>query len=240
MQNAPGSRWRRYWHEFFHDLSRLWPQEEPKPTPAPPVPNHSQEEADYPPKDHLDALLQLVAAGMEGQGDEFERIERKATTILATTGVLAGLAVNGAARLARGSIATVLLGVGLVVLLYGVVCGILVIWPESTKGANDPERLLVTGYNPPTSRLLAGAVSAIAEAARLNRVGGLVRRRNRWLRRQLRALVLGVLFLLLAYLASSIPLINDTGTNSASMATPVPSTTATATRSPSPAPRSGP
>lgn len=94
-------------------------------------------------------------------------------------------------------------------LLIGLVSGAVVLWPSSTKAAPDPRRTLRIGYSPPTNRLLAWTIAARAEAARINAESGLPQRRVRWLRRQLRALLLGIVLLLLAYLCSSLPILGS-------------------------------
>jgi hypothetical protein len=117
--------------------------------PQPPLPD----------RDQLKLLLEQVEGRLGTQREEWDGLDRKATTILGATGVLFGLVVNNADPLATTpQPGPRLFLASLVVLIGGVVVGILCLAPRRIANVPEPTPL-VRGYASATTDLTLGTLT---------------------------------------------------------------------------------
>jgi hypothetical protein len=84
-------------------------------------------------------LLEQVEGRLDIQFDELDGLDRKATTILAATGVTLGLVVNNTSDFAMANDPVPLLFYGaLVVLAIGLIAGVTALWPRDVEVVPDP------------------------------------------------------------------------------------------------------
>jgi hypothetical protein len=96
-------------------------------------------DAPLPDLEHLRLLLDQVDQRIAYQRDEWDGLDRKATTVLATTGVVLGLVVNNAgAFAATPSPGPTLFIVALCALVVGLVAGVITLWPREFKVVPQP------------------------------------------------------------------------------------------------------
>lgn len=96
--------------------------------------------------DRLRFLLAQVDDQMAHQRDEWDGLDRKATTVLATTGVLLGLVVNNAGALGRTpSPGPSVFFLALAALVVALGAGVVALAPRRLTDAPDPEPFL-SGY----------------------------------------------------------------------------------------------
>jgi hypothetical protein len=221
-----------YWKEVWTDLRPLYAASSEQAR-AVSVPSPSRDEEAYPAAEHLQVLYPQLVTGLAAQSAELERIERKATTVLATTGILAGLALTAGSQLTVGLLGGLCFAAALITFLIGIACGVIILWPEASKGVVDAQRLMEIAYSPPTNRLLAVLSASAGKSFQLNRESGVAPRRTRWLKRQLRMLLASLGFITLAFIASSIPALSGATRKPTGIPSPTirlaPSTTATGT-----------
>lgn len=84
-------------------------------------------------------LLDQVESRLQVQFDELDGLDRKATTVLAATGVTLGLVINNAGSFASspGAVPWAFYG-ALVVLAAGLIAGIAALWPRKVQVVPDP------------------------------------------------------------------------------------------------------
>lgn len=108
----------------------------------PPEPNAPP----LPSQEHLELLHEQIEARNGLQHAEWDGLERKATTVLAVTGVLLGLAVNNVKAFeAYPEPAPRLFLAALAALALGLLAGVAALWPRRFKVAPEPGPLL-EGY----------------------------------------------------------------------------------------------
>ena len=101
---------------------------------------------DSPPDPTLDQrqlLLEQVDGRLNIQFDELDGLDRKATTILAATGVLLGLVINNADNFATAPrFVSWVFYSALAVLAGGLAAGVLALWPREVQVVPDPKSFL--------------------------------------------------------------------------------------------------
>jgi len=82
--------------------------------------------------EHLTLLEREMAAALTRQREAWDGLDRKGTTIMATTGVLLGLVVNNAETFqAYRDPAPTAFGVALAMLVLGIDAGLATLWPRA-------------------------------------------------------------------------------------------------------------
>jgi hypothetical protein len=144
----------------------------------------------HPPQDHLDLLNGELKRRTEIQLEELEGIDRKASTVLAGTGVLLGLVVNNFKEFPKEDACPATLFFGaLLVLVLGLSAGVAALWPRRAKVVPAP-RQLVEAYYAKTKQetaavLISTRLKAFEENKNLSRAKGL------FLRAQMLFLMIG-------------------------------------------------
>jgi hypothetical protein len=99
-----------------------------------------------PPREQLGLLNEELQGRATLQSSELEGLDRKASTMLAGTGVVLGLVVNNVDRFqAVAAAPRLVFFASLAVLAVGVVAGVIALWPRRVKVVPSP-RGLVQGY----------------------------------------------------------------------------------------------
>jgi hypothetical protein len=84
-------------------------------------------------------LLEQVDGRLRVQFDELDGLDRKATTVLAATGVTLGLVINSADTFASDpSVVQVAFYGALFVLAVGLIAGVIALWPRDIQVVPDP------------------------------------------------------------------------------------------------------
>jgi hypothetical protein len=123
-----------------------------------------------PDRDQLNLLLAQVEARIRDQRDEWDGMDRKSATLLGVTGVLFGLVVNNADKLAAApDPAPRFLLSALVVLVGGIVVGILTLSPRVFANVPEPGPLLEHYVDADYERTLGVLVATKAQTFGLNR-----------------------------------------------------------------------
>jgi hypothetical protein len=116
--------------------------------PQPPLPD----------RDQLMLLLEQVEGRLGSQREEWEGLDRKATTILGATGVVFGLVVNSAEPVTPASdVGPRVLLSALIVLVGGVVIGIMSLAPRRIANVPEPTPL-ITDYAGVSTDLTLGTL----------------------------------------------------------------------------------
>jgi hypothetical protein len=144
-------------------------------------------------------LLEQVEGRLEVQLDELDGLDRKATTVLAATGVTLGLVINNASDFAssRYPMPHVFYG-SLVVLAAGLVAGVVALWPRDVQVVPDPGPLLEQHGTGSPEATVGELVSTKALAFAGNHA--IVRRKGDRVRAQMVLLALGGSLLVSAYI----------------------------------------
>lgn len=154
--------------------------------------------APLPTVEHLTLLEREMAAALTRQREAWDGLDRKGTTIMATTGVLLGLVVNNAETFqAYRDPSPTAFGVALAMLVLGIGAGLATLWPRAFTVVPEPKVLL--SYAGKASDFTLGTLVATEEAAYESNRGAM--RFKLWaVRIQTVLLALGamVLFLILA------------------------------------------
>jgi hypothetical protein len=88
-------------------------------------------------------LLEQTEGRLTLQSDEMDGLDRKATTVLAATGIVLGLVINNADSFATSQPPVLLLFYGaLVVLAAGIVWGVRALWPQDWRVVPEPGPLI--------------------------------------------------------------------------------------------------
>jgi hypothetical protein len=134
--------------------------------------------------DHLHLLLDQVDQRTRYQRDEWDGLDRKATTTLATAGVVLGLVVNNAPSFvgtpSPGPFAFVL---ALGALVLALAAGVAALWPRDFRVVPDPVSFLDAYAGQPTDVTVGTLVSTKAKYFEENR--GPLRTKLRLLRAQM-------------------------------------------------------
>lgn len=104
--------------------------------------------AALPDPEQVRLLNDLVQARLELQRDELDSLDRKATTVLAGTGVLLGLVVNNVDAFAHATsqAAPIFLYSSMVSLALGLVAGLWTLWPRHIQVIPHPTNLVEQYY----------------------------------------------------------------------------------------------
>jgi hypothetical protein len=114
-------------------------------------------------------LLEQIESRLRVQLDELDGLDRKATTVLAATGVTLGLVVNNAGGVSSSPAwVSFLFYSALVVLSAGLVQGILALWPRRIQVVPDPGPLLEQHQTSPLELIIGELVSTKALAFAIN------------------------------------------------------------------------
>jgi hypothetical protein len=157
-------------------------------------------DAPLPDLEHLRLLLDQVDQRIADQRDEWDGLERKATAVLATTGVLLGLVVNHAeAFVATRSPGPTLFVVALTALVGGLIAGVMTLWPRRFTAVPEPGPFLDRHSGAATDFTMGTLVSTKADAFKANLP---TLRRKLWLVRTQMGLLSGasVLFVVVVVL----------------------------------------
>jgi hypothetical protein len=110
-------------------------------------------------------LLEQVEGRLKVQFDELDGLDRKATTVLAATGVTLGLVINNAGHFASSPIPVPWVFYGaLVVLAAGLVAGVVTLWPRDVQVVPDPGPFLEQHQTSLAEPILAELISTKALA----------------------------------------------------------------------------
>jgi hypothetical protein len=155
---------------------------------------------DYPPREQL-VLLNEELHGRAGlQSDELEGLDRKASTMLAGTGVVLAVVINNVNQFQlTGCEARDLFYGSLVSLSAALFAGVVALWPRQIRVIPSPRGLVERYYAKGYDETLANLVSSRLKAAELNKnisVG-----KVRALKFQMVLVALGGLSIVLAFLA---------------------------------------
>jgi hypothetical protein len=144
-------------------------------------------------------LLEQVERRLEIQFDELDGLDRKATTVLAATGVTLGLVINNVRDFASSPCPVPWVFYGaLVVLAVGLIAGVAAMWPRNVEVVPDPEPFLEQhGTNLPEATV-GELVSTKALAFAANHK--IARRKGDQVRNQMVLLALGGSLLVGAYI----------------------------------------
>jgi hypothetical protein len=160
---------------------------------------------EYPEVDHLKLLHDQLSERSAHQDDELEGLDRKASTMLASVGLVFGLILNNADHFSLADLCTcqtfwfpVAYYVALFVLAVGLLFGVWQLWPQNISVVPRPGRLIDGYYWKPTDETLAVLLSARVKALEQNE--GLTRKKSLRLRVQMVSVGGGGLLLLAAYL----------------------------------------
>jgi hypothetical protein len=127
-------------------------------------------EPGLPDREQLTLLLDQVEGRLGTQREEWEGLDRKATTILGATGVVFGLVVNSAQPLnAASDLGTRILLSALVVLAGGLVIGILSLAPRRIASVPEPTPLLANYAGASTDLTLGTLITTKAQVFDFNR-----------------------------------------------------------------------
>jgi hypothetical protein len=124
-------------------------------------------------KEDLRFLLAQIEGRSSAQADAFDALDRKATTILAASGVLLGLAITSRAALANPSaVVSTAYDVALVMLVLGLIEGVSVLWTQGFTFVPEPRPFLDDAYGKTLDEtlptLLANKRDAFERNAQLN------------------------------------------------------------------------
>jgi hypothetical protein len=113
--------------------------------------------------DHLRLLLEQVDQRVRYQRDEWDGLDRKATTVLATTGVLLGLVVNNATYLSgTPPPGPFVFFLALGALVVALVAGVVALWPREFRVVPEPKPFVDAYAGEPTDKTLGTLVSTKA------------------------------------------------------------------------------
>jgi hypothetical protein len=154
----------------------------------------------YPPREQLVLLNEELSGRAALQSDEIEGIDRKASTMLAGTGVVLGLVVNNVGQF-QGEIpeARYLFFGSLAVLAVGLVAGVFALWPRRVRVVPEPRGLVEGYYAQDHDHTLANLVSIRLRALEENK--NFSRHKVLSLRAQMLLLAAGGIGLVLAFIA---------------------------------------
>jgi|SRR5450759_553019 hypothetical protein len=114
-------------------------------------------------------LLEQIESRLRVQFDELDGLDRKATTVLAATGVTLGLVINNAGSISNSPAQVgFLFYTALVVLAAGLVQGILALWPRRIQVVPDPGPFLEQHQTSPLEFIIGELVSTKALAFAIN------------------------------------------------------------------------
>lgn len=128
---------------------------------------------DVPPRDRTLEQRQLLLEQVDGriavQFDELDSLDRKATTVLAATGVVLGLVINNAGAFARSPspVPWVFYG-ALVVLAVGLFAGVVALWPRDIRIVPEPRPFLDQHGTSLPEQILGELISTKALAFQMN------------------------------------------------------------------------
>lgn len=144
-------------------------------------------------------LLEQVEARLKVQMDEFDGLDRKATTVLAAAGIVLGLVINNASDFARstGPVTWVFYG-ALVVLSVGLVAGVFALWPRDVQVVPELGPFLEQHGTSLPEHTLGELISSKATAFKVN--GDVARTKGERVRLQMVLLALGGGLLVGAYI----------------------------------------
>lgn len=143
-------------------------------------------------------LLEQVEGRLRVQFDELDGLDRKATTILAATGVTLGLVVNNTDDFAKAKDPVpFLFYAALVVLAAGLIAGVRALWPRDIEVVPDPGPFLEQHGTSLPMAVLGELVSTKALAFANNH--GIARTKGNRVRVQMVLLAVGGLLLVGAY-----------------------------------------
>ena len=149
--------------------------------------------------EHLTMMLAQLDARLGYQREEWDGLDRKGTSILATTGVVLGLVVNNAKTFqAYPDPAPTVFALAMAVLALGLAAGVATLWPRDFKVVPEPKGLL--GYADKASDFTVGTlITTKAEAFTRNR--GPLRWKTWTVRAQMLLLAIeaGLMFAILWY-----------------------------------------
>jgi hypothetical protein len=155
--------------------------------------------APQPTLDQLDLLDHEVGRRLDYQMTELDGLDAKATTVLAATGVVFGLAGTGLQAFDTSSVvavATVYLA--LVLLVAGLGAGVRNLWPQRPMIVPEPEPFLRQYWDKSTPETRTALAFTRAKAFTMNKP--FVEAKARWLRVQMIVLVIGAICLAGAYI----------------------------------------
>jgi hypothetical protein len=116
-----------------------------------------------PDRDQLELLLGQVDQRIQNQRDEWDGLDRKATTILATTGILLGLVINNVDDLSgTPTPGPSVFFLALVTLVAALGAGVIAMFPRRFGDAPDPQPFLDLYAARPTDETLASLASTKA------------------------------------------------------------------------------
>jgi hypothetical protein len=117
-----------------------------------------------PEADHLRLLLEQVDQRVRYQRDEWDGLDRKATTVLATTGVLFGLVVNNAEGLGDTPAPGPWCFLGaLAMLVLALAAGVVALWPREFRVVPEPEPFVSAYAGKATDLTLGTLISTKAK-----------------------------------------------------------------------------
>lgn len=122
-----------------------------------------------PPDAHLRLLLEQVERRSDRQREEWDGLDRKATTILAASGVLLALVINNQTEFGRrADPGPVLFTIAVGALVIGICAAVVVMFPRTFVVVPEPQALRVYASGD-ESTTMATLVATQVEAFRLNR-----------------------------------------------------------------------
>jgi uncharacterized membrane protein len=121
-------------------------------------------------------LLEQTEARLTLQSDAIDGLDRKATAVLASTGVLLGLVINNTGHFAASSwpVPSVFYA-ALIVLAVGLIAGVHALWLIPFWAVPEPGPLLAQHSNRTPEETIGELVTTKAEAFRLNTVKGQIK-----------------------------------------------------------------
>jgi hypothetical protein len=144
-------------------------------------------------------LLEQVEGRIKIQFDELDGLDRKATTVLAATGVTLGLVINNAGHFVSSPRPVPLVFYeALVILAAGLIAGVLAMWPRNVEVVPEPKPFLEQHGTSLPEVTVGELVSTKALAFTRNH--GIARRKGDRVRIQMVLLALGGSLLVGAYI----------------------------------------
>ncbi len=148
-------------------------------------------------------LLEQVDARMRAQSDEWDGLDRKATTVLAANGVILGLVINNAGSFAASPpVVSLAFYASLAVLAIALVAGIRSLWPRAFAVVPEPQQFLDQHAKQSPEQTMGELASTKAKAFGDNKAAASTKvGRVRW---QMALLALGAGLLVSAYIIERI------------------------------------
>lgn len=149
-------------------------------------------------------LNDLVESRLQLQTDELDSLDRKATTVLAGTGVLLGLVVNNVDAFAKSTSAgpPILFYGSLILLAAGLVAGLWTLWPRRIQVVPQPAALVDQYYARHPDDTLPEILSTRRKGWADNKP--VVERKSRRLKLQIILLATGGVLLVAAYIMDKV------------------------------------